>query len=414
MLDVENIKKDFPIFSKYPGLSYLDSAATSLKPKPVIAKINEYYERYSANIHRGIYNLSEIATQEYELARKKIATFINAPSANNIIFTRGTTESVNLIVYAYARQIINEGDEIVTTIMEHHSNFVPWQALAAENGAILKIINCTDEGELDLGKKMESLNTIITKRTKILTLTAVSNVLGTINPIRSIIAAVRSINPKTVIVIDAAQAIQAIPVDVNELDCDFLAFSGHKILGPTGIGVLYGKANILQQMAPFQYGGDMIRSVTIEETEFNEVPSKFEAGTPNIAGAIGLGAAIDYVNKLGIKNILEHENNLIDYAIGAMTDEFGDKVNIIGSKLASNRVGLISFDIKNIHPHDIAQILNDYDVAVRAGHHCAMPLHTSIDMVASTRASFYVYTSKSDVDKLITGIKKAVKLFMKV
>lgn len=420
MLDTQSIKKDFPIFDHQPDLVYLDSGATTLKPRPVIQKIVEYYEKYSANIHRGVYKMSERATVEFEKAREIVASYINAPQANNVIFTRSTTEAINLIAYSLGRQIVGHGDEIVTTIMEHHSNFVPWQTLASENGATLKIINTDKDSHLDIGIQIHSgeiqidkniFRSIITRRTKILALTAVSNVLGVINPIKQIISLARQINPDIVVVVDGAQAVQSMPIDVTDLNCDFFVFSGHKIVGPTGIGVLYGKSKLLDEMYPFQYGGDMISSVAVEHTSFREAPYKFEAGTPHIAGAIGLGAAIQYISSIGTKAILEHERSLSKYAMKSLMQEFGQEVRVLGPKDETNRVGIVSFTFSKLHPHDIAQVLDDTNVAVRAGHHCAMPLHAHLAILASVRASFFAYNQISDIDALIEGMRRVKKLF---
>ncbi len=411
MLDFRSIKNDFPVFTHNPGLVYLDSGATALKPKQVIEKIVEYYEKYPANIHRGIYKLSEKATKEYESAREIIARFIGAPSAENIVFTRSTTESINLVAYALGRQIMGEGDEIVTSIMEHHSNFVPWQALASENDALLKVINCDHEGNLDLGNNHRELSRIITRKTKIVAFTMVSNVLGTINPIKEIISSIRKINKSVIIMIDGAQAVQSMPVDVSDLDCDLFAFSGHKMLGPTGIGILYGKKAVLEMMSPFQYGGDMISHVSLQGSEFQPAPVKFEAGTPHIAGVIGLGAAAKYIMSIGQREILEHEQKLADYTYKRLLEEFAEKVDIFGPRVGKSRVGLIAFALKGVHPHDVAQILDENNIAVRAGHHCAMPLHTYLKQVASVRASFYAYNTESDIDVLIHGLKKSAEVF---
>ncbi len=421
MFDVNKIKKDFPIFKNNPNLVYLDSAATSLKPKIVIDKLVEYYENYSANIKRGIYKISEKATEEYEETRKIIADFINADS-EEIIFTRGTTESINLVAYGLGRKIVDRGDEIVVSVMEHHSNFVPWQQLAFEMGADFKVIDIDEEGRLqvqsskfkvqnDNSKFKINLNQIITKKTKILALNYVSNVLGTINPIKEIIQEARRLNPTIIVVIDAAQAVPHMKVDVKELGCDFLAFSGHKMLGPTGAGVLFGKRKLLEEMFPFQYGGEMIEQVRIEKTSFAQVPEKFEAGTPSIADVIAFKEAIDYLKKIGMENVRNHEIEITKYALELFKSEFGDKIKIYGPKKVSDRGGVIAFTLSGVHPHDLATVLDEENVAVRAGHHCAMPLHTRLNIPASTRASFYIYTSKEDIDNFIQVLKKASKLF---
>ncbi len=401
-------KNDFPVFANNPRLIYLDSAATALKPRSVIDKITEYYAKYPANIHRGIYRISEKATEEYEESRIAVKKFINASRFEEIIFTRNTTESVNLIAYSLGRQMVGPDDEIVTTVMEHHSNFVPWQVLAHETGAIFKVVDINNDGCLDVN--ISNLAGIITKRTKILALAYVSNVLGTVNPVKEIIRAAKKINPKIITVVDAAQAIPHIPVDVRDLDCDFLAFSGHKMLGPTGIGVLYGKYNLLNNMFPFNFGGGMIKEVTIEKTEFPPPPARFEAGTPAIAEVIGLGEAVKYLQAIGIKNVSQYENELTSVAVKYLTAAFGDNIRILGPKDVGKRVGVIAFTFKNYHPHDIAQILDEDDICIRAGHHCAMPVHKRYGLTASARMSLYLYNDYKDIEKVIAGLKKAEKI----
>lgn len=424
MLPVSRIKKDFPIFKIHPNLGYLDSTATSLKPKFVTDAVLEYYNQYCANVHRGIYAISEKATKEYEKARQKVAAFVGADRSEEIIFTRSTTESINLVAYALGREIVSKGDEIVTTIMEHHSNFVPWQQLALECGAVFKVIDVTDSGilfasdgktpgvgiSLTPGVKEEQvdLRSVITKKTKILAITYVSNVLGVINPIHEIIKSAKKINPKLIIVIDAAQAAPHHKIAIGDLGCDFLVFSGHKMCGPTGIGVLWGKYELLERMSPFNFGGEMIKTVTSEKTTFNTPPYKFEAGTPNIAGAIGLGAAIDYLERIGLENIARHEKRLARLVIKRLREEFGDEIRVLGD--ARDRVGVVAFEAEFGHSHDIAQLLDERGLAVRAGHHCAMPLHKRLGAVSSTRASFYLYNGEKDVEKLINGLKYARKL----
>ena len=403
-----NIKSHFPIFKTNPKLVYLDSTATSLKPQEVIDKEVEYYSNYSANVKRGIYGISERATLEYENARKIVASFINAKS-DEVIFTRGTTESINLLAYSLGRQTIGNNDEVLTTIMEHHSNFVPWQQLCIENQAVFKILDIDDEGQL-----LSDINTLskyVNKRTKIATLTNVSNMLGTINPVKKIIKDLKKINKDIIVILDCAQSVPHIKVDVADLGCDFIAFSGHKMLGPTGIGVLWGKKHLLDQMYPFQFGGEMINEVTIAKTSYAEVPEKFEAGTPPIAQAIGLGEAIKFIEKIGINKIEKQERKLTEYSVNYLTEEFGKDINIYGPKDVNKRGVIISFNMRNIHPHDSASILNEDNIAVRAGNHCAMPLHTRLGVSASCRISFYVYNTKADVDSLVKALHKAKKLF---
>ena len=407
MINLKDIKNQFPIFKHQPGLVYLDSTATSLKPKIVIDKINEYYNEYSANVFRGIYPMSEKATAEFEETRGVVSKFINANNSQEIIFTRNATESLNLLAYSLGRKIINQGDEIVTTIMEHHSNFVPWQVLAEEVGATFKIIDIDEDGNLEFKiQNSELLKQIITKKTKILTLTYVSNVLGTINPVKEIIEEVKKINPKIIVIVDAAQAVPHLKIDVQELGADFIVFSSHKMLGPTGVGVLWGKEKILKDMYPFMYGGDMIDEVYVDRTTFKDVPHKFEAGTPAIGEVIAFKESIKFLEKIGMNNILEHEKKLTDFAINRLIDTFGQSIKIYGPKKIEDRGGIISFSFDKFHPHDIAQILADQGICVRAGHHCAMPLHTRLKVQATVRASFYIYNDAKDVEKLVEGLKK--------
>ena len=407
MINLKDIKNQFPIFKHQPGLVYLDSTATSLKPKIVIDKINEYYSEYSANVFRGIYPMSEKATAEFEETRGVVSKFINANNSQEIIFTRNATESLNLLAYSLGRKIINPGDEIVTTIMEHHSNFVPWQVLAREVGATFKIIDIDEDGNLEFKiQNSELLKQIITKKTKILTLTYVSNVLGTINPVKEIIEEVKKINPKIIVIVDAAQAAPHLKIDVQELGADFIVFSSHKMLGPTGVGVLWGKEKILKDMCPFMYGGDMIDEVYVDRTTFKDVPHKFEAGTPAIGEVIAFKESIKFLEKIGMNNILEHEKKLTDFAINRLIDTFGQSIKIYGPKKIEDRGGIISFSFDKFHPHDIAQILADQGICVRAGHHCAMPLHTRLKVQATVRASFYIYNDEKDVEKLVEVLKK--------
>lgn len=403
-----NIKSQFPIYKNNPKLIYLDSTATTLKPKVVIDKIVEYDSKYSANVKRGIYEIAEKATFEYENARKIVADFINA-KPDEIIFTRGTTESLNLLAYSLGRQIIGKNDEVLTTIMEHHSNFVPWQQLCLENQAVFKILDIDENGNLKAD--FNTLSKFVNKKTKIATLTYVSNMLGTINPVKKIIKDLKKINKEIIVILDCAQAVPHMKVDISDLGCDFIAFSGHKMLGPTGIGVLWGRKELLEEMYPFQFGGEMINDVKLNKTTFAQVPEKFEAGTPPIAQAIGLGEAIKFIQDFGINKIKDHERKITNYALSQLTKEFGKNINIYGPKDTENRCGIITFNIKNIHPHDLASILNEDNIAVRAGNHCAMPLHTRLGISASCRVSLYVYNTKEDIDNLIKSLKRAQKLF---
>lgn len=397
MFNTQQIKKDFPIFTKNPDLVYLDSAATSLKPQMVLDKLQEYYTQYSSNIHRGIYDIAEKATAEYELARKKVASFINASSTEEIIFTSGTTDSINLLATSLGESI-GAGDEICVTIADHHSNFVPWQQLALKKGATFRALPVDQvilSATKDLGVK-----------TKILALPLISNTLGTIFPIREIAKKAKEINPDIYIIVDAAQSVPHRALDVQNLGADFVAFSGHKMVGPTGIGVLWGKKEHLEDLPPYKFGGEMIESVSVEKTTFNALPHKFEAGTPPIAQAIGLGAAIDYLQSVGMDTIAQHERAITTFARQELEREFGEKITIYGPAKSEDRGGLLSFTFGNYHAHDVAQILAEEHVAVRAGNHCTMPLHTALGVAATVRASFYIYNDESDVNKLMNGLKK--------
>jgi cysteine desulfurase/selenocysteine lyase len=404
-----DVIKDFPLLKrKINGkpIVYLDSAATSLKPQSVIDAQDDYYRRYSANVHRGIYAISEEATEAYENARKKVAGFIHAPSVNEIIFTRGTTESINLVAAGIGKTLI-AGDNVVVTIMEHHSNFVPWQQRAVGKNVEFRILNIDKNGKLNLN----DLDTVITRRTRVLAITAVSNVLGTINPIRDIVKSVRRISPHCLVVVDAAQAVPHMVVDVQTWGADFVVFSGHKMLGPTGIGVLWGKTELLEQLHPYQYGGEMIAEVHVDRTIFKKPPQKFEAGTPHIAGAIGLGTAIDYLQSIGMDNVRAHEKEITGYTLKQLSAIVG--LQIYGPKTAEDRGGVIALTVKDVHPHDIAQVLNEDNICIRAGNHCAMPLHEHLGLVATVRASFYLYTTREDIDALVEGLEKVKRLLSK-
>lgn len=406
-----NIKNLFPIYKNQPNLVYLDSTATSLKPRSVVDKIKEYYEEYSANVFRGIYPMSEKATMEFEETRTVVSKFISANNSNEIVFTRNATESLNLLAYSLGRKIVESGDEIVTTIMEHHSNFVPWQVLSSEVGAVFKIIDIDDEGHLDLEKdKLKTLKQIITKKTKILALTYVSNVLGTVNPIKEIVSFAKSINPNIIAIIDAAQAAPHLKIDVQDLGADFIVFSSHKMLGPTGVGVLWGKENLLKEMYPFMYGGDMISEVYIDKTIYKDPPHKFEAGTPAIGEIIAFKEAIKFLNEVGMKKISEHEKVLTKIAMERLTGTFGEEIKIYGPKNIEDHNGIVSFSFGKYHPHDVSQILADNGICVRAGHHCAMPLHTRLKLPATVRASFYIYNDEKDVERLVEGLKEVKKI----
>ncbi len=402
-MNIEKLRKDFPILDvKVHGkpLVYLDNAATSQKPKSVIDAVKYYYETYNANIHRSIHKLGEEATAAYEEAHKKVADFINA-DFEEIIFTKNTTESINLLAYSLT-QNLKPGDEIAISQMEHHSNLVPWQQLAIKNNLKLRFIKISRGGLLD----EKSIDENIAKKTKIVSLTHVSNVLGTVNDVKEIGKIAHENN--ALFIVDGAQSVPHMPIDVKKLDCDFMAFSGHKMLGPTGIGVLYGKKELLENMQPFLYGGGMIKEVKFENTRFNDLPWKFEAGTMNIAEAIGLGAAIEYLSKIGMGNIEKYEEGLVKHAYKKLNEI--KEIEIYGPS-AEKRSGLVSFNVKNVHAHDTAQILDGEGIAIRAGHHCTMPLHSLLGISSSTRASFYLYNTKEEVDKLVDGIKRVVKVF---
>jgi len=402
--DVEKIRNDFPILKTTvhgKPLVYLDNAATTQKPQYVIDKENNYYKKYNANIHRGVHALSQEATEAFEESRIIVKKFINALGKNEIIFTRGTTESVNLVASTYGRENINEGDEIIISHMEHHSNIVPWQMLCQEKNAKLRVIPINDDGELIF----EEFEKMINNRTKFISVVYASNSLGTVNPVKKIIDLAHSYNIP--VMLDAAQAVNHLPINVQELDCDFLAFSGHKLYGPTGIGILYGKVNHLDAMPPYMGGGDMISKVTFEETTYNELPHKFEAGTPHISGAIGLGAALEYIEKIGLENIARHENELLIYATEAVSDLTG--LRIIGT--AKEKISVLSFHFENVHPHDVGTFLDFEGVAIRTGHHCTQPLMKRFNIPATSRASFGMYNTKEEVDLLVAGLKKILEVF---
>ncbi len=402
--DVEAVRRDFPILQQqvygHP-LVYLDNAATSQKPRVVIDAISNYYENGNANIHRGVHYLSEHATEEHEAARRTVQTFLNAADKREIIFVRSATEGINLVAQSYGRKHVGPGDEVLITAMEHHSNIVPWQILCEEKDAKLRVLPINDRGELE----MDELPKLLTPQTKLVAVTHVSNALGTINPIRRIIELAHSVNIP--VIVDGAQAVPHTKVDVQELDADFYVFSGHKVYGPTGIGVLYGKRALLEAMPPYQGGGDMIRSVTFEKTLYNDLPYKFEAGTPNIGGAIGLGVAIDYITSLGLDNIAAHEHDLLVYAtdaLSAMPD-----IRLIGT--AAQKAAVISFLIEGIHPHDIGTILDREGIAIRTGHHCAQPVMQCFKIPATARASFALYNTRAEVDALVKGIQRVKEVF---
>lgn len=402
--DVEKVRKDFPILHQMINgkpLIYLDNAATSQKPKNVIDAIETYYREYNSNIHRGVHTLSENATETYESSRLKIKNFINANSTKEIVFVRGATEAINLVAQSLGRDSLNENDEIIITELEHHSNIVPWQLLSQQTGAKLKFIPINNKGELI----EEEYKKLLNKKTRIVAVGHISNALGTINPIETIITMAHEYDAK--VLIDGAQAAPHTLIDVKKLDCDFYVFSGHKLFGPTGVGVLYGKKDLLEKMPPYQGGGDMIKMVSMKETQYNDLPYKFEAGTPNIAGVIGLGAAIDYVNEIGLENISTYENELLNYANQQASEITGLK--FIGT--ARQKASILSFTLDGIHPHDVGTILNSEGIAIRTGHHCAMPVMEYFKIPATSRASFTFYNTHEEIDALIKAIEKCKKVF---
>lgn len=402
-----DVRGDFPILhtETRPGvpLVYLDSAASSQKPTAVIEVMNHYYQTMNANVHRGIHHLSETATNAYEASRDQIATFINTPGREQIIFVRNATEGMNLIAYTWARANLRPGDVILTTEMEHHANIVPWQIAAQMTGATVQFVPFTPEGQLD----REALTKMLTPQVKLFAFTAASNVFGTLNPVRELVDLAHAAG--AIAVVDAAQAVPHAPVDVQAWDCDFMTFSGHKMCGPTGSGVLYGKLALLEAMPPFMGGGDMIRRVTVEKSTWNELPYKFEAGTPSIAEGIGLGAAVAYLSQLGMDKIHAHEQEITRYALEKLQQI--PNLHILGPLNPAGRGGLVAFTLGEVHPHDLAQLLDEDGIAIRAGHHCAMPLHHKLGLSASARASFYLHTTPAEIDFLVQSLHRARKVF---
>jgi cysteine desulfurase / selenocysteine lyase len=402
--DVEKVRKDFPILERRVGekrLVYLDNAATSQKPRRVLDALGEYYEVHNANIHRAVHRLAEEATAAYEEAREKVASFLGAPDVRSLVFTRGTTESTNLVAYAWGRKNLREGDEVVLTETEHHSNLVPWQLAARATGAKLRFIPILEDGTLD----MEAAERLIGSRTKLVGCIHASNVLGTINPIEELAELAHGVG--ALMLVDGAQSAPHMPVDVGASGCDFFACSGHKMLGPTGVGVLWGKPEVLEEMDPFLGGGEMIREVHLDHATWNDLPYKFEAGTMNIAQAIGLGAAIDYLNDVGMENIREHERRLGEYAYDKIREVEGGTV--YGPE--EGRTGLVSFSLPDVHPHDLSQILDEAGIAIRSGNHCAQPLMRRLGVAATSRASFYLYNTEEEVDALVGALKRAREFF---
>ncbi|MDQ3966239.1 MAG: cysteine desulfurase [Actinomycetota bacterium] len=404
MYDVDKVRKDFPILERRIGekrLIYLDNAATSQKPRPVLEALDEYYEAHNANIHRAVHRLAEEATMAYEASREKVASFLGAPDARGLIFTRGTTEAINLVAYAWGRRSLREGDEVVLTEAEHHSNIVPWQLAAQATGARLRFIPIREDGTLD----MDEAERLVGPKTKMIGCIHASNVLGTINPVEELTELAHSAG--ALMLVDGAQSAPHMPVDLRALGCDFLACSGHKMLGPTGVGVLWGRPEILEEMDPFLGGGEMIREVRLEYSTWNELPYKFEAGTMNIAQAIGLGAAVDYLDALGTENIREHERRLGEYAYEKIREIEG--ITVYGPE--KNRTGLVSFTLPEIHPHDLSQILDEEGIAIRSGHHCAQPLMRRLGVAATARASFYLYNTEEEVDALAEALERSREFF---
>ncbi|HJM88255.1 MAG TPA: cysteine desulfurase [Dehalococcoidia bacterium] len=406
-LDVTSIRRDFPILARevHDGtpLVYLDNAATSQTPVQVIAEITRYYRDSNANIHRGVHTLSQEATALYEGAREKVAAFINAPSPEEVIFTRNTSESLNLVAHSWGRAHLREGDEVVLSEIEHHSNIVPWQMLRDERGIVLKFIPMLPDGTLDLDVAAE----LITERTRLLGVTQMSNALGSIVPVKELAALAHE--QGAIVLVDGAQSVPHMAVDVQDLGADLLAFSAHKMLGPTGVGVLWGRMSVLEEMQPFLGGGEMILTVTLEESKWNEIPARFEAGTPNISGVVAFGTAIDYLSRLGMDRVRQHEIAMLDYALPKLADLPG--VTVFGPPDSSQRGGVISFDLEGVHPHDIGQVLDSQGVAVRTGHHCAQPVMAALNVTATARASFYVYNTTAEIDVLADAIQEAARYF---
>ena len=404
MYDVEEIRRDFPILDRRiegKRLVYLDNAATSQKPRRVIQALTEYYEEHNANIHRGVHRLATEATAAYEEARQKVARFLGAPDARGLIFTRGTTEAINLVAHAWGRKFLREGDEVALTVAEHHSNIVPWQLAATATGARLRFIPILDDGALD----MEAAEQIIGSRTRLVGCIHASNVLATINPVERLAELAHETG--ALMLVDGAQSAPHMPVDIEQLGCDFYSCSGHKMLGPTGVGVLCGKPEVLEEMDPFLGGGEMIREVHLDHSTWNDLPYKFEAGTMNVAQAVGLGAAVDYLEELGMENVREHERQLGEYAYHRLSEIEG--ITIYGPE--RDRTGLVSFSLPDVHPHDLSQLLDGEGVAIRSGHHCAQPLMRRLGVVATSRASFYLYNTEEEVDALTEALQRAREFF---
>ena len=396
-----SIKKKFPLFNTHPQLAFLDNASTTQKPQCVINKYNEYYYEYNANVHRGIYQIGEKATFEYESVRNKLLKFVSADDTYSAIYTSGTTESLNLLAHSLSDLVLKAGDEILITEMEHHSNIVPWQIACEKFGCNLKYIPITENGEWDLSK----IDSLLTHKTKIISMIHQSNVFGTINPVKKLTQMAQDVGAK--VILDAAQSVPHGKINITEIDCDFLAFSGHKMLGPTGVGILIGKTELFNAMPPFMGGGEMIHTVSMEKSNWNEVPWKFEAGTPNIAQVIGLGSAVDYLSDIGMDKIHEFEKTILEIGVQKLSNVSGLK--IFGHPKEKGAV--ISFELDGVHPHDLAQILDEHNVAVRAGHHCAQPIMKKLNVPATLRASFYIYNTEKDIKQLVDGLNSAIAFF---
>jgi len=402
--DVYRVRADFPLLRRYvrdKPLVYLDNAATSQKPRVVIDALDHYYASQNANIHRGVHYLSQEATEAYEAARRRVRHFINAEREQEVIFVRGATEGINLVAQTYGRQHVGEGDEILVSAMEHHSNIVPWQMLCEERGAVLRVIPMNDRGEL----LMDAYERMLTERTKLVSVVHISNALGTVNPVGEMVQLAHSHGIP--VLVDGAQSAPHVPVNVRELDCDFFVFSGHKVFAPTGIGVLYGKSELLESMPPYQGGGEMILSVSFEKTVYSGLPNKFEAGTPNIAGGIGLGAALDYLEQIGFEETAGYEAGLLQYAHGALAEV--DGLRMIGT--AEDKAGILSFVLDDIHPHDIGTVLDQEGIAIRTGHHCAQPVMQRFGVPATARASTAFYNTRDDIDALVRGLHQTIEVF---
>jgi cysteine desulfurase/selenocysteine lyase len=407
VIDAQRIREDFPVLQRDFGgrrLAYLDSAATSLKPRAVLDAVEGYNARYTANVHRGIYRTGEEATAAYEGARVKAARFINAPDSHEVIFVRNATEAINLVAYAWGRRHIRQADTIVLTELEHHANLVPWQLLAQEKDADLEFVAIDDEGRLNL----QSFDALLRTRPRLVAFGHVSNGLGTINPVREMVAQAKAVG--ALVLVDGAQAVPHGPVDVQDLGCDFYVFSGHKVLAPTGSGVLWARRELLEEMPPFMGGGEMIREVHLRRATFNDVPWKFEAGTPDIAAAIGLGAAADYLTAIGMDEVRRHERALTEYALDVLPNEVPGIV-VYGPRSLDERAGIVTFNLPGIHPHDVATLLDREAIAIRAGHHCTQPLHERLGETATARASFNVYSDRDDIDRLVAGLRKVQRIF---